>query len=67
MQASVHRFDPESGQGSLVLDDGVVVPFDAEAFARSGLRLLRVGQRLTVEVTGDGADRHAVGMRLNGI
>jgi len=67
VQASVHRFDPQTGEGSLLLDDGVEVPFDAEAFARSGLRLLRVGQRLTVELTGDGADRHAIGMRLNGI
>ena len=34
------------------------MPFDAEAFARSGLRLLRPGQRLTVELSSrDGALR----------
>jgi cold shock CspA family protein len=67
MQASVHRFDPGTGDGSLLLDDGTEVPFDPDAFARSGLRLLRLGQRLTVELAGQGADQRAVGLRLNGI
>ena len=67
MQGSVHRFDPASGGGSLLLDDGTEVPFDGEAFARSGLRLLRLGQRVTVELTGDGPDQRAVGLRLHGI
>ena len=51
MQATVHRFDPETGAGSVLLDDGTELPFDGEAFERSGLRLLRVGQRRTVDVT----------------
>jgi 2-phospho-L-lactate guanylyltransferase len=63
MQASVHRFDPESGAGAMLLDDGTELPFDPEAFARSGLRLLRVGQRLTIDVDDD----RVVAMRLNGI
>jgi 2-phospho-L-lactate guanylyltransferase len=50
VQATVHRFDPESRSGSLLRDDGVLLPFDGAAFDRSGLRLLRVGQRLTVEM-----------------
>lgn len=53
MQGTVHRFDPQNGVGSVLLDDGTELPFDAEAFARSGLRLLRVGQRLTIDVTDD--------------
>jgi cold shock CspA family protein len=66
MQASVHRFEPDTG-GSLLLDDGTEVPFDAEAFARSGLRLLRLGQRVTVDLAGEGAALRAVDLRLNGI
>jgi 2-phospho-L-lactate/phosphoenolpyruvate guanylyltransferase len=67
MQASVHRFDPQTSGGSVLLDDGTEVPFDAEAFERSGLRLLRVGQRLTVDLDGDDAELHAVALRLLGI
>lgn len=63
MQASVHEFDPETGAGSVLLDDGLRVPFDGEAFAASGLRLLRSGQRLTVQVR-DGA---VVDLRLIGV
>ncbi|MDV3222818.1 cold-shock protein [Intrasporangium sp.] len=53
MQASVHAFDPISLTGSVIRDDGVLLPFDGAAFLTSGLRLLRVGQRLTVEVDED--------------
>ncbi len=50
MQATVHRYDDQTHSGSVLQDDGVEVPFDADAFEASGLRLLRPGQRLTVEV-----------------
>ncbi|KQX69582.1 hypothetical protein [Angustibacter sp. Root456] len=63
MQASVHEFDTTTGAGSVLLDDGTRLPFAAEAFERSGLRLLRVGQRLTVEV----ADDRVVGLRIVGV
>lgn len=53
MQATVHTFDPETTTGSVILDTGRVVPFASEVFEASGLRHLRVGQRLSVEVTGD--------------
>jgi len=49
VQATVYRYDPETGAGSVVTDDGVVLPFDVEALRLSGLRHLRPGQRLTVE------------------
>jgi cold shock CspA family protein len=63
VQGSVHRFDPQTGAGSVLLDDGTEVPFDGEAFARSGLRFVRVGQRLSVEL----ADDAVVDLRLLGI
>jgi 2-phospho-L-lactate guanylyltransferase len=53
MQASVHTFDEDSGAGSVLLDDGREVPFDAEVFAVSALRHVRPGQRLSIEVDGD--------------
>jgi 2-phospho-L-lactate guanylyltransferase len=63
MQASVHTFDPETRTGSVLRDDGVQLSFDAHAFDASGLRLLRSGQRLTVEVVDD----LVVSMRIVGI
>jgi len=47
MQATVRSFDPASGSGRVFLDDGTVVGFGPAAFAGSGLRLLRPGQRVT--------------------
>jgi cold shock CspA family protein len=67
MQGSVHRFDSQTGSGSVLLDDGTEVPFDANAFTLSGLRLLRVGQRLSLELDGEGAHVRVIGLRLFGI
>lgn len=53
MQASVHTFDDATGTGSVLLDTGRVLPFPAEVFRASGLRHLRLGQRLSIEVSGD--------------
>jgi 2-phospho-L-lactate guanylyltransferase len=64
VQATVHRFDPETGAGSVLTDQGIVLPFDAEAFAASRLRHLRTGQRLTVEVSGEGPDAVVVDLAL---
>ncbi len=50
MQATVHRFDPGTGSGELIRDDGTVVGFAASVFAASGLRHLRVGQRLSLDI-----------------
>ena len=67
MQASVHRQDPTTGAGSVLLDDGVELPFTAEAFADSTLRLLRPGQRVTVTVTGEGADAVVTALWIVGV
>jgi hypothetical protein len=64
VQATVHRFDPATGSGSVLTDTGVVLPFGPKAFAASRLRLLRSGQRLTVVVTGEGARAVVTTMRL---
>jgi cold shock CspA family protein len=50
MQGTVATFDAEARSGTLLLDDGTALEFDAEAFAVSGLRHLRLGQRVVVEL-----------------
>jgi 2-phospho-L-lactate guanylyltransferase len=49
----VSSFDPTTSTGAVLLDDGVELPFSAEALAGSGLRLLRPGQRVRLETAGD--------------
>ncbi len=48
VQATVRTFDALTNRGSVLLDDGVELPFGEEAFASSGLRLLRLGQRVRI-------------------
>ena len=55
MQATVATFDPHTHTGTLLLDNGRELAFPAEAFQRSGLRLLRLGQRVVVEADAHGA------------
>ena len=57
MQASVHKYDDESGSGSVLLDDGREVPFDGIAFDASGLRLVRPGQRVSIEMSASAVTR----------
>ena len=54
MQATVRTFDPASRSGDVLLDDGRVIKFGAAAFDASGLRLLRLGQRVRLELDGAG-------------
>jgi len=71
MQGTVSNFN-EDTSGEVVLDSGRRVPFDAAAFAVSGLRLLRPGQRVALDwgpVPGDvsgsgGADERVVAVRI---
>jgi cold shock CspA family protein len=55
MQATVSSFDPATFSGAVLLDDGVELPFAAEALAGTGLRLLRPGQRVRLETSGEDA------------
>jgi cold shock CspA family protein len=49
MQGTVATFDPQTHAGSLLLDDGTELAFPPAAFEASGLRLLRLGQRVRVD------------------
>ena len=50
MQATVATFDRATGAGSVLTDDGRRIPFDSAAFAAGGLRLLRAGQRVRMDM-----------------
>ena len=55
MQATVRSFDPRTRSGDVLLDDGSVLLFPARAFDASGLRLLRLGQRVRLDLDDDGS------------
>ncbi|MEJ2579067.1 MAG: hypothetical protein P8Z68_08215 [Kineosporiaceae bacterium] len=67
MQATVQQFDPGTGSGTVVGDDGLVIPFSRDAFATSGLRGVRPGQRLGVTVSGQGASAEVTTMWLESV
>ena len=64
VQATIHRIE-DDGSGSALLDDGVEVVLPSGAATASGLRHLRVGQRVSVEL--DEAGRAATRVWLVGI
>lgn len=49
-QATVETYQATSRSGTVLLDDGVRLSFAAEALSGTGLRLLRPGQRVRVQV-----------------
>ena len=57
MQATVRTFDATTRAGTVLLDDGTELPYDDRAFDAGGLRLLRVGQRVRITVTGETGER----------
>jgi hypothetical protein len=54
VQATVRHFDPATLGGDVLLDDGQVLAYDAAAFEPSGLRLLRIGQRVRLRLNAAG-------------
>jgi 2-phospho-L-lactate guanylyltransferase len=54
MQGTVATWNTESRSGTVLLDNGVELTFPTEAFDASGLRLLRLGQRVRLDTGDDG-------------
>ena len=50
MQATVSAFDDATRSGTVLLDDGRQLPFDGEALLGTGLRFLRPGQRVSLDL-----------------
>jgi len=59
MQGTIHRMT-QDGSGSALLDDGVEVTVPAGAAVASGLRHLRVGQRVSIELDASGTTAERV-------
>lgn len=57
MQATIHSFDEETGAGTVLTDNGRLLTVDAATIVASQLRHLRQGQRVSIEVGGDGVSR----------
>jgi 2-phospho-L-lactate guanylyltransferase len=64
VQATVRTFAPDTRSGTVLLDDGLELPYDADAFEAGGMRLLRLGQRVRVRVTGEGAEARVTFLTL---
>ncbi|HVT65289.1 MAG TPA: hypothetical protein VHD81_09055 [Mycobacteriales bacterium] len=60
LQATVRHFDESTRCGDVLTDQGAVIEFDAAAFDTSGLRLLRLGQRVRLEIDDAGRVRSVV-------
>ncbi|MFH8408208.1 hypothetical protein ACH4FX_25905 [Streptomyces sp. NPDC018019] len=64
MQATAYTYDAQTRSGSVLLDDGTPLPFDTAAFDAGGLRLLRPGQRVRIEVEGEAGGQETDGRRI---
>lgn len=57
VQATVASWSATTRGGSVLLDDGSMLDFDHAVFDRSGLRLLRFGQRVRIRVVDENGRR----------
>jgi cold shock CspA family protein len=57
MQATVATYDEATRSGTVFLDDGTKLPFEASALVGTGLRMLRPGQRVKLESGPGGVQR----------
>ncbi|MCZ3387852.1 MAG: hypothetical protein LH645_01740 [Actinomycetia bacterium] len=63
-QATVHEFDASTGAGSVITDQGMVIPFATGVWESGALRTMRQGQRVRVAVAGSGADAAITSLTL---
>ncbi len=64
MQATVRTYDRVTQSGTVLLDDGLEIPFDSPAFAAGGLRHVRLGQRVRLRTEGSGEALRITGLTL---
>ncbi len=60
MQGTVGSFDAATRSGTVLLDVVIELPFDSDAFDAGGIRLLRLGQRVRIEVEDGPSGRRVV-------
>jgi cold shock CspA family protein len=63
-QGTIRDFDTENRTGSLLQDDRTEVFIDRSSLEGSGLRYLRIGQRVSYDLAEEGGRRMARGLRI---
>lgn len=63
-QGTVRDFDHQERTGTLLLDDGTEVAIDATSIEGSGIRYLRIGQRVRFDLIEESGRTLARGLRL---
>jgi len=63
-QGTIKDFDPETRDGSLLMEDRTEVAIDATSMEGSGLRYLRLGQRVRFDLVEEGGRKLARTLRL---
>jgi 2-phospho-L-lactate guanylyltransferase len=63
-QGTIKDFDDASREGSLLLDDRSEISIDATSTEGSGVRSLRIGQRVKFDVVEEGGRKVARTLRL---
>jgi 2-phospho-L-lactate guanylyltransferase len=62
-QGTIKDFDPNTRTGTLLQDDRTEVHIDAGSLEGSGLRYLRIGQRVKYELAEEGGKKMARTLR----
>jgi cold shock CspA family protein len=63
-QGTIKLYDLETRTGSLLLDDRSEVVIDPASLEGSGLRSLRIGQRVSFDLSDQGGRRTARNLRI---
>ena len=63
-QGTIKHFDETTREGSLLLDDRTEVRIDPISIERSGLRGLRIGQRVRFDLAEEGGGKIARGLTI---
>jgi 2-phospho-L-lactate guanylyltransferase len=63
-QGTIKHFDPETRDGSLLMEDATEVRIDATSVEGAGIRLLRIGQRVRFDLIEESGGKVARTLRL---
>jgi cold shock CspA family protein len=63
-QGTIKDYVPERRRGSLLMDDGTEVAIDEVSLEGSGLRSLRLGQRVSFDLAEEGGKKVARTLRI---
>jgi 2-phospho-L-lactate guanylyltransferase len=63
-QGTIKDFDPDTRDGSLLMEDATEVRIDATSVEGAGIRLLRIGQRVRFDLVEEGGAKIARTLRL---